>query len=352
MVRMTSLGRHSNHLLDILCRTPLPQERGRKTRLHPLRASSFITVNTTSATTYSTAELLAPVTEALSSVSGPAVTSYELGKLVCQKGTSRILREKKPKKYYDELLETLVSIRVLVPISGTNGFLLFGHSGAPITEVACCLDPFAYVSHLSAMEHHGLTDRFPKILYLTRPSTAEWRRQADARMEKDLGQDWEHYKNSGLPRLTMPSFAKLGSTTVHMQERSQLGAFRHVSGSALRVATIGRTFLDMLREPKLCGGIQHVLDIYQREAKRYLKLIVDEIDRHGQPIDKVRAGFVLTEFCHLEFDAAKQWEKNAQRGGSRKLDPEAEFAPTYSERWMISINVPSLTLPETDLNAS
>jgi len=110
------------------------------------------------------------------------------------------------------------------------------------------------------------------------------------------------------------------------------------------VATLGRVFLDMLREPKLCGDIQHVLDIYQKDARRYLKLIVDEIDRHGQPIDKVRAGFVITEVCRLTSPAVDGWEKFAQRGGSRKLDAENEYAPIYSERWQLSINVPSLAL--------
>jgi len=100
----------------------------------------------------------------------------------------------------------------------------------------------------------------------------------------------------------------------------------------------------MLREPKLCGDIQHVLDIYQKDARRYLKLIVGEIDRHGQPIDKVRAGFVITEVCRLTSPAVDGWEKFAQRGGSRKLDAENEYAPIYSERWQLSINVPSLAL--------
>jgi predicted transcriptional regulator of viral defense system len=110
----------------------------------------------------------------------------------------------------------------------------------------------------------------------------------------------------------------------------------------LRVATLGRVFLDMLREPRLCGGIQHVVDIYRQEASRHLKLIVDEVDRHGQPIDKVRAGFVLAEVCRLQSPVIDGWDRFAQRGGSRKLDAESEYAPIYSERWQLSINVPSI----------
>lgn len=294
------------------------------------------------------AELIALVADALSATNAPAITAYELGKLVYLKG--KLLELKAPKEEYERVTSALVGVRLLVRLEATNAFLLFGHSAAAPAEIVCCLDPFAYVSHLSAMEHHGLTDRFPKILYLTRPLATEWRRQAKLRMEKDLGEDLENYNLSGLPRLTLPVLTNLGSTTVHFQERSQFGAFRNVSGSPLRVATIGRVFLDMLREPKLCGGIQHVLDVYKREAKRNLKLIVDEIERHGQPIDKVRAGFVLTEICKLPLETYSQWQAYAQRGGSRKLDPDAEFASTYSETWKLSINVPSLTSAEQDFD--
>lgn len=284
------------------------------------------------------ADFPALVAEALSAVTGPAIAAYDLGRLAYQKCRSR--QAEISKGAYESVVESLVSVRLLTRIEATGGYLLFGHSSATSAEIACCLDPFAFLSHLSAMEYHGLTDRFPQLLYLIRPTAAEWRKQAESRMERDLANDLASYRLSGFPRLTRPKFAKLGSTTIHFQERSQLGAFRNVSGSPLRVATIGRTFLDMLREPKLCGGIQHVLDIYRREAKRNLRLIVDEVDRHGAGIDKVRAGYVLTELCQLEFDAAATWRASAQRGGSRKLDPDAEFSSTYSEQWKLSLNVP------------
>jgi predicted transcriptional regulator of viral defense system len=112
-----------------------------------------------------------------------------------------------------------------------------------------------------------------------------------------------------------------------------------VQGKPRRVATIGRTFLDMLREPDLCGGIYHVLDIFAEQAPRYLRLIVDEIDRHGTKIDKVRAGYVLAERLNLTHPAFAVWQTCAQRGGSRKLDAQADYSPRFSETWCLSINI-------------
>lgn len=290
-------------------------------------------------------DLISSVAGALALINEPALSSYDVGRLVFS-CVPRPSRPAQSKAMYEQVLTALKGVRLLTPIPASTpetAYLLFGSTKAAPDEIMCSLDPFAYVSHLSAMEYHGLTDRFSKIVYMTTPPATDWRRQAQARMERDLGSRLEDYKRSGLPRLTRPQITNIGHTNIEFHERSQFGAFRNVTESPLRVATLGRVFLDMLREPRLCGGIQHVLDIYRKEAKRYLKLIVDEIGRHGQPIDKVRAGFVITEVCQLDSPVVGEWEKLAQRGGSRKLDAENEYAPVYSERWQLSINVPSLT---------
>ena len=68
-----------------------------------------------------------------------------------------------------------------------------------------------------------------------------------------------------------------------------------------------------------------------------------QYERHGKAIDKIRAGYLLTEVCSLTDSVVESWTQFAQRGGSRKLDPETEYAPEFSERWKLSINVPSLS---------
>jgi predicted transcriptional regulator of viral defense system len=93
----------------------------------------------------------------------------------------------------------------------------------------------------------------------------------------------------------------------------------------------------MLTEPSLCGGMHHVLDVWENETNGFE--ITAAIDQLDVKIVKVRAGYILSEVMDIDHPALHNWEKFAQRGGSRKLDPDAEYAPEFSERWMISINV-------------
>ena len=69
----------------------------------------------------------------------------------------------------------------------------------------------------------------------------------------------------------------------------------------------------MLRNPELCGGINHVLKTYDEYAKTYLRLITDEIDSLGKPIDKVRAGYIISERLGIDNEIVNNWAKYAQR---------------------------------------
>jgi predicted transcriptional regulator of viral defense system len=158
-------------------------------------------------------------------------------------------------------------------------------------------------------------------------------------MEKELGDYILKYYSNRLPRLTRIHLMKIKKQNIHRYSSLHYGAFKIIKGKNLRVSTIGRTFLDMLRKPDLCGGIHHVIEIYKEFSNRYLNLIIDETDRHGNQIDKVRAGYILEEICGQKESEINNWIRFVQRGGSRKLDPTEEYSSTYSEKWCLSINI-------------
>jgi len=279
----------------------------------------------------------------------PVITAYRLGLIIFRmlkagRIDGQVLTRLGPpnRRHYRQALNFLVSYAVLAELKDLpqeSAFTVLGRSSVSTAEIACTVDPFAYVSHLSAMEMHGLTDRVAQTLYLSSPDPKSWTRFAAELMQRDLGDDLAEYQAAKFPRLTRTRMEKLMGTAVRITHSSHLGAFRKTPDSEVRVATIGRTFLDMLREPGLCGGIHHVLAIYREHAERNLALIAAEVDQHGGPIDKVRAGHVLEERCGLKHASFAEWQTHAARGGSRRLVAANEYAPTYSERWALSLNV-------------
>lgn len=281
----------------------------------------------------------------------PVITAYELGVLIygfyVRKAFSdqelALSKSEPTAREYSSATGNLLASAVLEvarDFPHESVFEILGRSTAPAAEIACAVDPFCYVSHINAMAFHGITDRMPRTLHLSSPPPNAWTKFAGERMQKDLGHYFERFADRGFPRLTRIQFTKIRGQQVERHHSSHLGAYRSIQGKSLRVATIGRTFLDMLRDPEYCGGINHVLDVFQRSAKQNLRLIVTELDTHGRPIDKVRAGYIVMERCGLRDPTVESWVKYAQRGGSRKLDPNSEYSPDFSERWCLSLNVP------------
>jgi len=210
---------------------------------------------------------------------------------------------------------------------------------ADASELMCAVDPFGYVAYLSAMAFHGLTNRLPKVIYFVTPDNERWRVMAKEKMIKDLNEAYQAFIEAQLPLLRHSSVKKIDGMLIEQFRTKSVGGWRHARDGLLRVTGIGRTFLDMLQRSDLCGGIRHVLDVYEESAGSHLGAIIAELNSHGTKIDRVRAGYILEEICHLSDDRISAWVEDTSRGGSRKLDPQAEYSSNFSERWSLSINV-------------
>lgn len=206
-------------------------------------------------------------------------------------------------------------------------------------EVICAVDPFGHIAFLSAMTFHGFTNRLPKVLYMVTPDARTWSRLAAERMARDLGDLEIEFRQQELPDLRHTRLEKLSGMVVEIFRSKDLGGWRNARDGAIRVATIGRTFLQMLQKPDYCGGIHHVMDMYEEHAKSNLATIINEFNQHGTKIDRVRAGYILEERCGITDARIDEWTKDAARGGSRKLDAQAEYASNFSEKWCLSLNV-------------
>lgn len=208
-------------------------------------------------------------------------------------------------------------------------------SDLPAEEIVCLVDPTCYVSHLSAMQRWGLTDRRPDALLLTRPD----RKAAQALLREHMDELLYSDEENPIPLKVISHPKRVRRRPVSVYETKNYGAHIQNRGSDIRVSTIGQTFLDMLQKPDLCGGMSHVLDVWDEQAKTYLDEIVGAVDGASSPLVKSRAGYIIEERLGLSHAGVEPWKALGQRGSSRKLDPAKEFAPTFSETWMISLNV-------------
>ena len=208
-------------------------------------------------------------------------------------------------------------------------------SDLPAEDIICLVDPTCYISHLSAMQRWGLTDRSPEALILTRPDRKTAAERLLAYRTEALGKD----EANPFPLTIVGHPARVRRRTVRTYESKAAGAFLKNRGSDVRLSTIGQTFLDMLQKPDLCGGMSHVLEAWEEHAKTYLDDIVDAVNTATSGLVKSRAGYILEERLGLYHRGIENWKAFGHRGGSRKLDPAKDFAPTFSETWMISLNV-------------
>lgn len=209
-------------------------------------------------------------------------------------------------------------------------------SDRPTEEIACLIDPTCYVAYLSAMERWGLTNRSPKALMLSRPDRNTALDQLRRHRQYVLG---EHHDTNIFPLHLIKHPARVREGRVKMFMTKLAGANLTIRGSDVRISTIGQTFLDMLQKPDLCGGMPHVLEVWEQHADTYLDSIVAAIDTASNGLVKSRAGYILQEYLGLDHFRISNWKAFSQRGGSRKLDPSQNYVPIYSETWMISINV-------------
>ena len=133
--------------------------------------------------------------------------------------------------------------------------------------------------------------------------------------------------------------ARIRRRVIRIYESKAAGAFLKNRGTEARLSTIGQTFLDTLQRPDLCGGMSHILNIWEEHAETYLNEIVAAVNTAASGLVKSRAGYILEERLGLRHSGIEHWKRFGQRGSSRKLDPAKAFASNFSETWMISLNV-------------
>ncbi len=281
----------------------------------------------------------------LAATEWPTITDYELFRKVqvlYESGKKLNLRHHHATtRDYKRLHQQLRNLGVLAsdPDYGKSAYRILSNPDRPAEEICCSVDPFCHVSHLSAMQRYGLTNRRPKSLFLTTPAPKTARTLTADRMMRDHGEDIGTRLDDIVPLKVVHHPKSVRKREISDFRTAHPGQWLPVRGSLARLATIGQTFTDTLTEPGRCGGMAHVIEVWREFGPTYLEEIVSAIDVAPTAIAKVRAGYILSELLGIDDPRVTAWQRFAMRGGSRVLDPSKPYAPEFSETWMLSTNV-------------
>jgi predicted transcriptional regulator of viral defense system len=281
----------------------------------------------------------------LSDYDKPVISYYSLVKMVAELYRNKsydnlpigkISTDYPSKGVIERNIEALVTRGVLSEIPHYPVYAVSGRTAPSAQQIICVLNPFSYLSYLSAMEWHNLTDRIPKAIYITTCTQSKFRQLAKVLAEQDFP-NTPHLP--GVPAKHHKLSKKLNDKIIHEHTSNKFQMKKELYNTGgIRVSSIGETFLDMLRHPEYCGGVNHILDVFAEHAQQYLPVIVRTINKQGVSIDKVRAGYLLEEKLKLKHPDFDEWKKHAQRGGSRKFIASSPYKNHYSSTWCISLN--------------
>jgi predicted transcriptional regulator of viral defense system len=284
------------------------------------------------------------LSSAVKSRNYPVITDYEIfqlaRRLYSDPATTKILRIRRaslPVRRGKNLIQQLERIRTITLDTDFQSSVYRVESvpDAKAEEIICLADPYGYISHLSAMQRHGLTNIFAVPLILTTLNFKAWKVLRDRTIQNVQRESLD----KGYPLKRVKFKEVIRERQVIRHETSILGQWYQLEGYVVRIATIGQTFFDMLDKPKLCGGMPHILNVWQTKAQKHLEEIITRISLTDKKIVKVRAGYILEERLGIRDQRISDWQDAAERGGSRLLDPEHPYTNKFSEKWMISINI-------------
>ncbi len=202
-------------------------------------------------------------------------------------------------------------------------------------QLVCSVYPYGYISHISAMKWHGLTDRLPKHIDFTSCSRLEWKTRSILDLKNRMDVFDSEYQKHLIPGY--PSDGKYFGQKLLSHTTSKFIEPKTAS-DGVRVQDIGFLFIDMLRYPDFCGGFDHVLDVFEDCAFIYQNAILNAANTIGSDIDKARIGFLFEKKLGLHSNILEEWKPKMQRGGSRKLVVNKPFDSCYDDLWAISIN--------------
>lgn len=241
------------------------------------------------------------------------------------------------KNKFSEVIDDLILNKIIQ--NKNKKYFTVGNKNPDDLDVVCSLYDVGYISYLSAMRYYNFTTKAPRKIDYVVPTRPEWKKiQSELFLRSDESHEELDYEIFVTP---YPSNRlKVKSKFLNVHSRSY--AYHHNdNGRIARVINEGDLFLEMTRYPDLCGGLEHVVEIYREKAILFLDEIVESTESFGSAIDKSRIGFLIDSYLGVKDSRIVNWRTDSlSRGGSRKMVSSNPYSEVYSEDWCISLNHP------------
>lgn len=194
-------------------------------------------------------------------------------------------------------------------------------------EIAMNLVSPAAISHWTALNHHGLSDQIPRVVFVLTTSQSSVPRMRARKSEDNLYFPGDYIAGDITYRFIQVKPERFFGT-------EDVWVFN----SRALITDPERTLLDGLCHPQYCGDLSEVLHGFNVIGDNLnVERIVEYAIRLGTATAK-RLGWVLEHFgfdSHIVDRLVKLPIK-----GYRKLDPSSPHKGPYNKRWMIQENLP------------
>jgi len=246
------------------------------------------------------------------------------------------------KRFTNEYLEEEPFVKAYSPHSTGYGYFAKINTKLSPIELIFPLFPYAYLTHLSAMRHYSITDRIPKKIQIEIPSRPKWK----ALLTEDIKKMDVSAKDKDIILKYLPRYPK--SDEIYFKKRILVSSIRTplpylTLDNGVRVVEIGALFVEMINNPKECGGIEHVMDVFQEYGLIFKKKIY-KVALESSLIAQARIGFIFEQILEQsDPEILKMKSRNKDlRGGSRVFLTGEDFSNIINIEWNLSLNHPSV----------
>lgn len=234
----------------------------------------------------------------------------------------------------------------------TKGFRYITINSKPgenIEKILSATYPIGYIGYISAIKHYNLIGNTSNSIYFVTVNRDTWKRGClksiydtfpELKRNKDFFQELfeDIYVEDLIP--TYPVEETIDFSQVVIINQNRLSPEEEWNN--IRVESLPYLYIDILRNPKYCGGLGQVLQIYTSIDDKVFEEVIEILDGDSRStnIDKARFGFIFEKIFRIENNIFLKWKEEQlyKRGGTRKLVSYLPFESTYDEDWNISVN--------------